>query len=353
MIAPIPLALEKLERCYGTLAQDVLRADIAKDDSVWMQVGEGKEQRWFRSASALEQRTPQDDKRIPLCGTLEFDDPKLQLLAWRPGRRIALRLDGEGSFEVLKGLRSKKLSATHGAYELVHRSLICADDFIVPRAQMVPEWNALRMNGLELEPIPISAESASTFHRVGLALACFQDRIPTSDLPQRGFRQELSVLGDLVERHMRGLGCLPEDWDAQRRRLHAVRFHDQHRPVASHRDLHDGQLLSNAERVALLDFDLLACASPLLDLGNLCAHFQLRVLQGRTTNAEAARLCEAALLEGYGLKHTPEIHSELLAYKASTYLRLALVYSMRPKWQALAPALIQLAKGCIDESDED
>lgn len=353
MTAPIPLALGKLKRAFGTLPKDVLRADVAKDDSVWLQVGEGPEQRWYHCGAELQQVSPIDDERIPLCSTLPLDDPKLHLLAWRPGRRIALRLDGQAGFEVLKGLRAKKLRATHRAYDLVHRALTRDDDFIVPRAQMVPEWNALRMNGLELRSIRIATESAKTFRKVGLALACFQQRIPTSGLPQRGFKEELAVLGDLVERHIRGLGCLPAGWDVQRCRLHEERFHDQHRPVASHRDLHDGQLLTDGRRVALLDFDLLACASPLLDLGNLCAHFQLRALQGFSTSDQAAAHCEAALLEGYQLKHTAEIQAEFLAYKASTFLRLALVYSMRPKWQALAPALIQMAQCCIDDSDKD
>jgi len=348
--APVPVALHELHQAHGIGAENVLRADLAKDGDVWLQIDSGAVPVWYKGLNHLELVHPEDDERLPLVATLDFGDPKTQLLAWRPGRRIAVRVEGQRGFEVLKGLRPKKLRATFDAFARVHRALKSRHDFVVPSVRMIEESSAIGLAGLELSPIRVSSENAPAFRAVGAALARFQSAVPTQGLQLRGFEAELGVLGDLAQRHIQSLGQLPEGWDLQRRRLFAHEYFDRHRPVAAHRDLHGGQLLAEGDRVALLDFDLLASASPLLDLGNLSAHFQLRALQaGQAPSELGSAACERALLAGYDLDQNGNVANEYLSYKATTHLRLSLVYSMRPRWSHLALPLLQLAAATLDE----
>jgi hypothetical protein len=354
MKLPIQRAIDQLAEQYEIPAERILRADMGKDGSIWLATEGEHEEHWFRYEDELKPVLPGRDPKLPLCQNFDFQDSKVRVLAWRPRRRIAIRIENADGFEVLKGLRPKKLEPTLHAYQHVRRHLTASDDFLVPSATRVPELAAIRMPGLNLDPIEVSMDNASVYRRVGRALAGFQERVPCAGLAVRGFKQELGVLDELAERHMQGMGKLPVGWDRECRRLHDYHQLDQQQPVSCHRDLHDGQLMHAGERVALLDFDLLAKASPLLDLGNLSAHFFLRALQREAGSASGdAEACELELLAGYDLSDKSPVQGELRAYKCSSFLRLALLYSMRPKWQHLATPLVQLAKQCLDESSKN
>lgn len=104
------------------------------------------------------------------------------------------------------------------------------------------------------------------------------------------------------------------------------------RPDASgllHRDLHDKQVLWDATTgaVGLLDLDTAARGEPALDLANLAAHVDLRVLQGvlptRSAGSVTGLLHEAAAAVGAS-------HERLAVYGRSARLRLACVYAFRP-----------------------
>ena len=120
--------------------------------------------------------------------------------------------------------------------------------------------------------------------------------------------------------------------------------------VAVHRDLHDGQLLAGEGLVALLDLDGLAAGAPMLDAANLSAHFELRVLQGLGgADAHGAEVCGRALFEGFAVADTEGLHAALRFYQATTFLRLALLYALRPRWAHLARPLVHYAERCLDE----
>ena len=89
-------------------------------------------------------------------------------------------------------------------------------------------------------------------------------------------------------------------------------------PVAlTHRDLHLRQLLRDAARVWVLDWDLAAATDPALDLGNLTAYM--------ATKLPAARAAEGAeaLLAAYGETTAAGAVERRSLYEAFTYLRLA------------------------------
>ncbi|MFC7879593.1 phosphotransferase family protein, partial [Isoptericola sp. NPDC057391] len=103
------------------------------------------------------------------------------------------------------------------------------------------------------------------------------------------------------------------------------------RPVLTHRDLHDKQLLVDTEpdggvRVGLLDLDLAAVAHPALDLANLLVHLELRAHQGVCPPERAARVARA-VVDGYGdVPDAGALHAWAVAARA----RLAAVYAFRP-----------------------
>lgn len=102
------------------------------------------------------------------------------------------------------------------------------------------------------------------------------------------------------------------------------------KPGVLHRDLHDKQIfLSSAGQPGLIDFDTLACGPAVLDLANLLAHLEFRVLQGKATPHQALSLGQG-LVEGYG---SDVVQHDLGAFLDATRLRLACVYAFRPRWR--------------------
>ncbi len=107
--------------------------------------------------------------------------------------------------------------------------------------------------------------------------------------------------------------------------------------VLVHRDLHDKQILLAADHpVGLLDLELVTTGETALDLANLLAHLELRVLQGHCTAARAAG-CHRALLAGYDPDKA--VLARLPGYLLTTRLRLSAVYAFRPVSAELSAAL--------------
>ena len=354
MTTPTSRALHELQRAHGIAPDFVLRADLARDGSVSLETEVDGRRRWFTHGAELSEVMPAGDRRLPLCAALDLDGEGVRVLSWRPGRRIALRLETAEGFEVLKGVRRKRLEKIHAAYSRVHDALTSPDDFIVPSVLAATDLQALRMQGLELDPIGLSQRSEPAYRLVGRALANFQRRVPSEGLARHGFVEELAILDDIADRHVRGTGDLPTGWRGLRDRLDDLAPPLELGFVAAHRDLHDGQILTDGKRVGLIDFDLLTSASPLLDLANLSAHLMLRALQSSEDGMQRIAVdCGHALLEGYGIGEGAALQAELRAYQTATFLRLALVYSMRPAWCALPEPLIRLGLRCLDDQRPD
>lgn len=157
------------------------------------------------------------------------------------------------------------------------------------------------------------------------------------DLPRHDGAREADTLRQWAGR-AETFATLPASvLPAYRRQVHQVaeRLRDgTAQPlVVAHRDLHDKQLLAHDRGLGLLDFDTAALAEPALDLANLLVHIRLRQDQGlwpvgRGAVAEAAVLSVAADLAVPG--------ERLAAYAESTRLRLAALYSFRPRYRELA-----------------
>lgn len=101
--------------------------------------------------------------------------------------------------------------------------------------------------------------------------------------------------------------------------------------VSAHRDLHDKQLLWDGQTLNILDLDTAARAEAALDLGNLLAHVELRIVQGHFPAAMRPALAEtiSTIADALGVSA-----QRLSTYEKASRLRLSFVYSFRPSAQS-------------------
>ena len=107
-----------------------------------------------------------------------------------------------------------------------------------------------------------------------------------------------------------------------------------------HGDLHDKNILLTDDGIGLIDLDQLGIGAPVIDLGNLAAHFVLRALQNNG-NADRGRAQVAQFLADYRTHGGEYDADELVAVGARTLLRLACLYRFRHRWLHLPPDLIR------------
>ncbi|HZJ69401.1 MAG TPA: phosphotransferase [Planctomycetota bacterium] len=340
-----------LARCRVETAA-IERIDVARDGTLTASVRTATGTRWFDvDERGCQELVPEQDPRLPLAAEL----PQLRqtghvdVLSWRPRRRLVLRVDRDAATLVMKGYRADRARRAADRHELA-AALLADTPLRVPeliardsrRGAMLSRFSGGR-------PLGLGAASQERFFRVGAALRTMQLRPAPAGLAEHDAGAELAVLDDLASRIERVGAPLPAHWREARSRL------DEHRPervelATAHRDLHDGQLLVVGDELLLLDFDLLALADPLLDAANLLVHLKLRALQGRNgATAESALQCGRALLDGIDRDDDPDFASRLRFYQAGSFLRVALVHRLRPAWNALSSPLTMLALRCIDE----
>ncbi len=114
-----------------------------------------------------------------------------------------------------------------------------------------------------------------------------------------------------------------------------------------HRDFYDKQVLVGANRITLLDTDTLAWGDPALDVGNFLAHL---VLRGRQHSLPEKNIQQAQrnFLEAYNtgksLVSGENFQKRAAWWKAASLLRLACLYSLRPRWKKLAVPLLEQSK---------
>lgn len=156
-----------------------------------------------------------------------------------------------------------------------------------------------------------------------------------TDLPVHGPLQEANVLERWLG-HVRDHGALDGvgALDAQVERTCALLVQDGGTLVASHRDLHDKQLLWDGEDLGVLDLDTAASAEAALDLGNLVAHADLMELTGRLSGNAHRQVLD--LLDDVAV-WMPTTTARLLAYTRAARLRLACVHAFRPGAEAWLP----------------
>jgi len=343
-------AVREVEQVFPTL-QEILRVDVNDEGGLVLTAVGREATRWFtHDDRGLIECYPERDKKLPLSAHLAASSG-WKVLSYRPARRMVARLErGEGC-QVLKG-HKKSRSARAAMNQGIAEGAMRRGAFRVPRMLSHDgEHEALVFEFLAGHEVELTAESVPLYARLGSRLALFQRDESAADLKVFGVRDELAVL-ELWQRKVLGAADeLPAGWAAVHARLleHAERLPA---PVLglAHRDLHDRQVHLVEGDVALLDFDLLCRADVALDAGNLLAHLAWRALQGlHGADTAAVQALQAAFLEGLGRTREAGFGARLSFYTASAFLRLALVYRLRPRWSSRVDSLLSRATATLDD----
>lgn len=279
------------------------------------------------------------DRRLRGLSSL-LSRPEASLLVHQPERRAVVRLAERGETVYAKVVRPERAHALAAAGAAAHT--LGGDAFDAPRLLATDEaagvlvWSGLP--GVALYELRKGAALERGTAAAGKALRALHAATPMSSAPAHGPDAERATLE-------RWIGLVSAFDAATGARVTALApavcraLGDGPTPaVLIHRDFYDRQILVTEDgRIGLLDFDTLARGEPALDLANALVHLELRALQGLVSLA-AARRAQRALIGGY--QPDRATRARLGVYVASTRLRLACVYSFRPRWRDCIAALL-------------
>lgn len=278
------------------------------------------------------------DRKLPGLAPL-LAQPGATLLVHRPGRRAVVRLNNADERHYARIVPPDRLAPTLHT-SAVAQAALHDSPFAVPQLRStdppagIAIWSALP--GQPLDTLLDRPELPDLFHATGRALRTLHI-VPPDDLPCHNAETEIAVCAKWVAH---AAAIAPEFASQLHERLNDVQatLEEPAEPMQLiHRDLYDKQIfVAPGGKLGLLDFDTLAVGEPALDLGNLIAHLELRALQG-FLSAEQAQCAAEAFLSGYQPAETTL--RRLPAYHAAARLRLACVYSFRPRWTQIVPHL--------------
>jgi hypothetical protein len=325
------------------------RVSLDSDGTLQLEAERAGTLAWFHYASGhLCRAYPKDDKKIPLLSSrLVRPLPGvMKVISYRPGRRVVLASTGPGDRSIIKGFRKGRGPLAFKHHEIAMRA--CQEGFFrVPNLlDHDGKHDFVAMERQAGSTPAIAAENASTWASVGAGLRSFQDSCDCTELRVFSRVDELAVLDEMARRFRLCALDLPPAWQAGRESLGSLAARlPKTRIAATHRDLHDGQFLASGDRLHVLDFDLLCKADTALDAGNLIAHMVLRDLQRDPESSfSASWICSKAFLSGLERHRDKGFGPTLSFYQATTFYRLALVYTLRPRWRHLVPSLVQLGQ---------
>lgn len=293
--------------------------------------------RWFEREGACSKEVfPANDDKLPLVRSDLFHAD--QVISWRANRRIVLR----GSTGFVKGWRASRFDNVVAR----HRRAQETQGFRVPNlVDINRDLACVTLEPIEGVPVLEARDPRNAFVIIGLKLREFQQG-SCAGLEVHRHQAELELLDTLSARIGGVAAAVNGSWAELRASLGEV-VPLQTSRVLAHRDLHDGQFLWSENGPSLLDFDLLCEADSSLDVANLCAHLELRSLQmPQRFDKSLARACREAFLTGHGGVEDPGFASRLAFNETATFLRIALLYSLRPRWTSLVPALLRAAQLC-------
>ena len=284
------------------------------------------------------------DPRLPGLAPL-LRRPGARLLAHQPGRRAVVRLpEGDGAVfaKVVRPGRAEALAAAGAAANGLGGGAFATPRLLAIDARAgVVRWTALA--GVALHQLPAGPALVEGARAAGRALRALHEAAPPPQAREHGPADERETLGRwaaLAGAYDPATGAALADLAAAVGEALTATCGPL---VTAHRDFYDKQIMvAEGARIGLLDFDTLARAEPALDLANALVHFELRALQGLLAGDQAAR-ARRALCAGYD--PAPAVQARLDAYASAACLRLACVYSLRPRWRRCVAPLLDLARG--------
>ena len=340
-------------------------ADALQASGPWLRVEEARSGGWhclhggsgenaihwhhLSEEGQLSPLDPMSDKRLPalpsMIGRWISQGKNVELLAWRLGSRAILRLGPQYFAKIFRKDRQILQRWKHLDEVATKHS------FHIPQ---VSEWDE-NSKTLIIETAPGNSLNSlwksgqwedSHLQAILQILQCLVTTPAAETLPNHTVEDEIDILEKRNEVFHRilanpsaGVKPIVEE---------VIRRLEQLPPVDSvicHRDFHDKQVLLSETRITLLDLDLLANSDPALDAGNILAHLRLRSLQGLPVPWEK---CARAITE---LMCELNVEKErLLAWTASTFARLLLIYSRRNRPEGLLEILEQDLNEMLEDS---
>lgn len=354
-VEPVPFSKAAASLSQFTHVPDIhehiARTTVDKDGAMKLQLQHPVHGGWYAWANDTPRlQDPLGDAELPLAIRIDRDDA--QILNYRPDRRLVVARTLDGRRVVTKGYRVGKHKHALRGYSEAQR-LVDGSGFHVPE---VLSWDdasaAINLSYLDGESFSDEERDEHHFFEVGTRLLQLQSATPTVQLPSYGPSGEITLLDGLATRVQKVSGTLPEGWlDAFLQWAHIAIELPQVKKQPCHRDFYDKQLLLSESGIGLVDFDNLCMADPCLDIGNFLAHVSLRRLQHQPNRGEGAQLkTTTAFLDGLGRQAEPFFWLRLRFYEASSFLRLALLYSLRPRWNAICEPCIGLAVRCTEDA---
>lgn len=260
--------------------------------------------------------------------------PDVELLSHRLGKRAVARIRLGAARFIVKCYRdySERAATTF-------RHMQALRDGGLRLAEPVgysEEWQLLVMQDVDGEA-PATADDSG---RAGELLAALHGCAPVTD-SRHTSAEEIALLERWIDT-IQGVGnACAGRLDAA---LTALRTELTTTDAAcfrlSHRDFYEKQILLTTRDATLLDFDTLALADPMLDLGNYAAHLDLRACQEGGVSAPAVAACEA----GYA-RHLPVDTARLSAWRRAAALRLACLYCLWPGPGNHTHSMLEIAHG--------
>ncbi len=268
--------------------------------------------------------------------------PDATLLAHRPERRATVRLGDPAAARFAKVVRPSQIHEVTTAP--AHLASLSDRPFAIPAVVEVDEPNGIvtcsRLQGSSLHELLGQVKAfVDGAGEAGRALRGLHGCEPPRHCATHDAASEIAML----TKHLDRLRALEPDVHAgfadTARRVFETLAESSCGSVLLHRDFYDKQVfIDPAGRTGLLDFDTFALGEPALDVANMLVHLQLRAMQQRCS-LDCAERATAAFLEGY--RPDAAVRQRLAAYQDATRLRLACLYTWRPQWRHLGPALVE------------
>ncbi|WP_209428291.1 aminoglycoside phosphotransferase family protein, partial [Pararhodobacter sp. SW119] len=274
-----------------------------------------------------------------------FARGEIELLRYKPGRRLVARIDWKGEPRAAlkitgvedfnRALIGATGAAAHGGAPLLgassgYRALVTAwvpGEPICPEALGgLPDTTAVAETGAALARL-----HADPFRPAAVILPA-DDRGALAAVAE-----DLAALDSALARRADEIGLEIAS------RLGGVDY----RPSLVHGDFSADQVVITKDRPVIIDWDHAACGDPARDIGTFLARLDAQAADGFLTQTQADEL-GAALLEGYA-RHAGSVSASIPSHHARALLLLASegFRMRRPDWPERGHALVDRAAGLL------
>lgn len=279
-----------------------------------------------------------------------------ELLAYRMGKRCVFRVcqntdpdqsrEGTRTEIILKLLRPKKIKRALDAINFLRRHGFTSDSvdrISVPSLLAADESAGIFLTdkapGHSLHDLTGDSKFGDSCEATALALIKLHN-LPAGDFPALSPKTHLF---ELSERVRQAGNIFPEFSPLFQQAWNMIEtgrslLSEPFELTCIHTDFYDKQLFIHDGFVTILDNDSLSMGDPAMDAGNFIAHLHLRALQEPSAAVNILRGLESFKKVYFSGCETN--YKRARYWEGAALLRLAALYSLRPKWQKLTVKIL-------------